>query len=388
MAPKILAWFSTDDPNGFSYIWLDELCQSFARIGYYCERVDIRETEAIRQLTDHASTNQYLFALGFQNAGLQLLRYDDLGIPYVNILLDTPYNPNNREIAANVRMQLVLCMDDSDVAYLAACHDHLKFVESMPLAGTRLHEEVLFPDKDIRILFAGTNYNFHQRDWHGKIQPQLAYAVDDAADILLTDDRISIVNAFDLAFRENKLELDAMAKKALYPAMHWIYCFIRSRQRQKLVRTLANVDIGVDVVGEGWENEPFAAQLKIHGRKTYRELLSLIARTRVMVNENGNLRSSVHERVFTGMLNGAVVLTDKSSYFDRHFVLGEDHFEYSWRQVDKVPDLIISLLNREAKIIAVGNAAKSKAMQYHTWDARARHIVRRVQEVFSNSAAK
>lgn len=57
--------------------------------------------------------------------------------------------------------------------------------------------------------------------------------------------------------------------------------------------------------------------------------------SKIVINLNTNFTNGAHDRVFTGMLNQAVVFTDKSSYYDKYYNDKEHYLTYSINSLDE-----------------------------------------------------
>jgi spore maturation protein CgeB len=82
-----------------------------------------------------------------------------------------------------------------------------------------------------------------------------------------------------------------------------------------------------------------------------------------------------HERVFSAMLNGAVVLSDSNQFYQDFFKDGEDLLLYRWTQIDKLPGIIKEALSSPEKLAQIAAAGQQKAMAEHTWEKRAEMLL-------------
>jgi len=382
-----------EDDSNLS-IWMNELGKAFSTLGYNVLSVDLDKSECLNNVYQIFNGNCQ-FALGMQNMGIDLVTeegksiYDACNVPYINILSDTPYNFNSNKLYEyKIVNQLILCLDKSYLQYLNLWNDFFPNVDFFCLGGTSSFNdndmEVIddISEKEINVLFVGLNYSFQDRPWHGLVTPEVAAILDDVLDAVLSRDFMSIIEGFEFVCDVRQLELNTEIKKKLYSWSHLIYLHIRTYRRQKLVETVARSGLRMDVIGRGWDKEYYSKWLNLHGQMSYRKTLELIAKSKILLNENGNFCTGAHERFFTGMLNRALVITDKSLYCNEKFVEGDDFASFSWQKLELLPHLLVEMLLNDQNRKRISNFAYHKAARDHTWLARAKEIANIVGNYF------
>ena len=78
------------------------------------------------------------------------------------------------------------------------------------------------------------------------------------------------------------------------------------------------------------------------------------------------------------MLNGAVVVTEYSSYLDEEFIDGQDLYMFDWQHGNEQVQVIRDLLADEPRRLSVALNAYSKADKRHRWSNRAERILETV----------
>ena len=86
-----------------------------------------------------------------------------------------------------------------------------------------------------------------------------------------------------------------------------------------------------------------------------------------------------HDRLFTGMLSGAALVSDYSRYGAEIFQDGEDLCFFRWDEINKLPEMLYHLLIDEEARLAMIKKAYEKAITQHTWKARLQRIVQLVE---------
>lgn len=89
-------------------------------------------------------------------------------------------------------------------------------------------------------------------------------------------------------------------------------------------------------------------------------------------------KDGTHDRVFNGMLQGAVAVTDSSGYMKEEFGgykepkgREEELLFFELEELDKLPVQIQELLSDPKRAQQIANRGYQKAKQFHTWRARA-----------------
>lgn len=111
--------------------------------------------------------------------------------------------------------------------------------------------------------------------------------------------------------------------------------YMYSKRRYELISSLCESGLNITIVGGGvWEKlrERHPDNITLLGFATPEKCLDYISRAKILIND-APFSEGAHERVFNGMLNGAVVLTNTSKYIEERFndwqdILLWDGFDY------------------------------------------------------------
>ena len=141
-------------------------------------------------------------------------------------------------------------------------------------------------------------------------------------------------------------------------------------------------DIPVDVFGNGWDIVPFAGKLKLHGPVSYEQSLEIASQAKIIFQDQADFNHGAHDRVFTGMLNGAVVVSEFSHYLAEEFEAGRDLFMFDWQNGDQQVQVNHELLADESKRLSVAVSAYGKAVRRHRWANRAERILEAVDVLY------
>lgn len=157
--------------------------------------------------------------------------------------------------------------------------------------------------------------------------------------------------------------------------------YVKAVRRVKSIELLIKNDIKVDIFGAGWENIPIvntSNNVTLHNGTSYQEALDLMGQAKIVYQDQALFNNGAHDRIFSAMLNGAVIVSEYSAYLDEEFENGKDIFLYDWKNGLNQVNVISELLNDESKRLSVAISAYGKVSQKHRWANRAASIVETV----------
>lgn len=153
--------------------------------------------------------------------------------------------------------------------------------------------------------------------------------------------------------------------------------------REKVIKTLIESGVKVDVFGDSWKKSPYAdnKNLIIHDDIDFDKGLDIMAQSRISFNVMSWHKGGMTERIANAMLNYSVCVTDETSYINRHFVAGENIVTFNLDNIDKLPDKIRTVLQDENLQKYIEKNAYKKALSEHTWDNRADYFMNILGEI-------
>ena len=160
--------------------------------------------------------------------------------------------------------------------------------------------------------------------------------------------------------------------------MIFIDMYVRNYWRGKVVRTLVDAGVKVDVVGKGWEkleDVKHRENLIIHPQTDSLTCLRMISQSKISVNVMPWFKDGAHDRVFNSILNGAVCVSDVSKYLCEELSEGEGVCYYDLSELDWLPQKVQDLLQNKNEMQDIVARGKTKVLDMHTWARRAEQIV-------------
>lgn len=116
----------------------------------------------------------------------------------------------------------------------------------------------------------------------------------------------------------------------------------------------------------------------------YKEMAKIYAQSKLIFNMS--IRHDLNMRVFEGMCSGSALLTDRVDGLDELFEENEHFLGYSFSH--EIPNEIASLLSDPNRLREVGQAASALVRKRHTYDSRARAMLKKTFTSLSLSSTK
>ena len=169
---------------------------------------------------------------------------------------------------------------------------------------------------------------------------------------------------------EDPEELRSLLPFLIYYGEHYIKNYIRL----KCIETLEKAAFTTHIYGKGWNDLEFK-NIKINPEVDFTHALKIMQQSKIVLNATPTLSSGCHEGVFSAMLNGAVALTNTSTFYKQEFFQNKEIVRFQWQNLQNLPETINSLLSKPQKIQDIATNSQEKALQNHTWINRSKEIL-------------
>lgn len=180
-----------------------------------------------------------------------------------------------------------------------------------------------------------------------------------------------------------ELDLSDDELKDLIAELHFVDLYVVSHFRERTVQSLAEHGIPVQIYGAGWEKCSWIhlPNVSYGGKIPAEEVVVKMQDAKIVLSTMTWFKDGTHDRVFNGMLQGAVALTDTSGYMKEEFCgfqeegsSREDRRELVFFELEKIKTLplqVEELLSAPKAAQQIADRGYAKAKQFHTWRARA-----------------
>lgn len=388
---KIIAYIPTAGQHTTMKRLATEIADSFTMLGQDVFKVDLENQEDTQRAYDLMLQDDVYFTIGLNASPSKILMedgtsiYKKIDIPYVSIMLDAPYNTAVGNIGFECNKHILCLLDRSHINLLESLFPNKSFAGAvfLPLAGISAEDEskVFDCDRPYDVIFSASMYPGGDPGyiWRNNYALKPFWNIlDDVADYLMSVPK-SVSDGFEYVLRHRGIYSDDIIK-AMLPMYYHMFFYIKINRRIKSLELLAKNDIPVDVFGIGWDdipliNGPHGNNIRLHGPVPYDEMIDIISKTKIVYQDQAEFNNGAHDRVFTAMLNGAVVVSEYSSYLEEEFEDGRDICFFDWKNGIRQVSVIDDLLSDESKRLAMSINAYGKVNLKHRWINRAERII-------------
>ena len=251
----------------------------------------------------------------------------------------------------------------------------------MPNGGTETGYALPYKDRDIDLLYTGRNQpvltEFPKINELGNDSKKLyEYTIS----LMLAQPQTATQDAIELFFLQelntepdNELLLSLNLKAAPY-----IEAYVRSEFKFRTMLALDKAGIHVEIYGgDSWKSTkyPFSSNIRIHDWISSDECNRMVGRTKISLNCMPWYKEGCSERVFNNMINGAVSLTDTSTYLTERFTHGKELVFYNLDALDEMAEVVNYLLDNPDVAEGIATRGMEVARNRDTWEHRFRQVM-------------
>ncbi len=310
--------------------------------------------------------------------------WDDLEIPCFNIVVDHPFY-YHKFLKIVPEHYVHISIDYNHDLYMARFFPEIKRGPVLPLAGTRLPEEeqIPFARRSMDICFTG---NYTPPD---SFEPYIQRQGQEYADFYhgILDDLIAHTDRTleDVCEEHIKREIPDISfedLKETFPNLIFLDLYIRFYYRGMVIRNLVDGGLKVHVFGDDWSRLSckHPENLIDHKPTDSYGCLKSIADSKLSVNVMPWFKNGAHDRIFNSMANGAVCVTDSSTFLDNLLIDGSNCLRYNLNDVDALWERTGGLLSHPDKMEEIAQNGYRMTMEGQTWAHRSRFIQRLIEE--------
>lgn len=380
-------------------LFTGKLREAFENMGYdsfvYDARMEAQSKEALLEMLEAApqrDTLQEVSYFGaftcvtFNNLGYNLELPDGSNvwetyqIPYINILMDHPFH-YEKPLQNAPKTAIVLCTDRNHVKYVRRFYPNIRQVDFLPHAGVELgsrHKPLA--DRGIDVLYAGALPIYTV----GKMVPDLS-SIPEVDGVVMAQEVLEELvrrpertteEVIEEYLRMKRKDISEKRVQEIVKEMRFLDSYATSFFREQAVRVLVESGIRVTVYGTGWDQCEWSDNpyLDYRGKVLAPEILPLMNDSKIVLNTMTWFKAGAHDRIFNGMLAGAAVVTDDSTYLRREFADGKELVMFSLREISTLPDRVFGLFGHMGKTQEMADRGYRVAKERHTWKSRAEYI--------------
>lgn len=306
--------------------------------------------------------------------------WEFLHIPCINILVDHPFcfHESLLDAPANGR---IFCIDRNHVRYIRRFYPQLSQVGFLPHGGIEAAQE--HPPIGARgtdVLYMGGLSRKYaeqtEKELADMMDPVLERTAEEVYWKLIREPWRCTEEVMEETLRENDVVLEEDLLREVISCLRYVEQYAVSYYREKVIRTLIENGVHVTLFGDGWEicdwiDHP---NLEYGGTVPAEEAVAKMRDAKLVLNTMTWFKDGAHERVFNGILAGAVCVTEASDYIEECFEDGVDAVFFRLHEIDLLPERIRRLLEDPDHMQAIADRGYRKAKAAHTWKHRMEEI--------------
>lgn len=296
---------------------------------------------------------------------------------YCTMLMDHPYI-HHRRLQNQYEHIFVMSPDMEHTDYLDRYYSNIRYTGFLPHAGCRAENIRPYSEREIPVSFMGS-YSAPEMTMKQikSYPPQMSAILQETIQLILSNPQYSVNQAVYILMHEKGAANEHTNFADICPEFHTVDTYIRRYYRDKVIRTIAEAGIPIDVYGDGWEQMHFSGHtnLHIHPRIDFKDSLEITGNSKISLNIMPWFKAGSHDRVFSAMLCGSLCLTDSSIYLEQACTSRENILFYSLEQLETLPGIIEKTLADEKRAAVIARKGQALAEEKHTWANRAEEFI-------------
>lgn len=360
-----------------------DIAQAFRARGLDIAEIDGLDPMSRAQAASLVATGRVAFFYGMNGWGLgttlDLQRWcDDGGVPYVAHLFDHPLTYAKRLLAAPANT--VWCLHDATYADFVAKDLGLGGAKAVVPVGGPVDAPVdgglpVAPvgERVIDLLFPGSGYAATSKDppWL-KASAEERKIMDAVYDQAIYDTRRPLHEILRQVMRLYSPDAIDWRADWVATAFTMLDNQLRVDRRVEVVKALSRLPI--DVYGTGWESIDKGGPARFHRPVSFRDTQALMRRAKVVLNVLPCVVDAPHDRIFYSTMAGAVSLTDRNRWVEKHYREGEEIAIFDLPPRD-LADAVAEFLADRASLERIAAAGRARTKAEHTWLSRVDRIL-------------
>lgn len=375
-------------PKGSQYGVLEHfslhLAQALEQLGCQTEQLT-PSLLGTQGLTTHLIASQPDLTICFngplpdEKTGLSLA--SSLNLPHLGYLVDSPHMflP-----MFSCPQTLISCHDEANVHFAQAFGAKKSFflphgVEEEGMSSP--HNE-----REIDLLFLGTlkTPEYIENSWKKHLPPELGELVKATAETLLQNHQVPLAQGVTQAMAASPEH-----KEYSLQMIEFVELYVRAKERYQLLQDLAPLPIhlysatppDVDKKSYWTSIQKELPHLRIHGPATFSQAMELMEKSQILLSSSPHSRFGSHERVFTGLAKGALVLPFRGPWLEREFREGEEIAFCDYGKKEATQQSVRRYLEDPQKRREVVLQGQQVVRSRHTWKQRAQEILEHVPKL-------
>lgn len=319
--------------------------------------------------------------VGVQSVLFNIKRKDDLHYvheylygPKYNFVFDHPIYL--KELIINSLQDYMLLIHDSNYVDFVKRYYNCRAVLFPP--GGMMLENQKEEERIYDLTFVGTYENYrNQIQMIQQMSRSRRFLANRFLFHMRRKTEVTPEKAFLEALKDQKITVSEEEFLDLFYELRIVIFCIKSYYREKIIRTILESGIRLDVFGDSWRQFKGGAMfdnLVCHPNVTVEESLEVWKKSKLSINIMSWHKAGFTERMSSIMLAGAVLVTDDTSYLRGKYD-DKEMLIFHLDALEELPGRIIHLLSDERQRQRIAQRGQEKTLREHTWKKRAEQFL-------------
>lgn len=380
---KILVFCSREICYCSGNFFANRIAEAFEALGYPTEVCEFAGSDDLDRIFMPYIGKAYKLILDFNSRMTRMEEEDGTPVPdrmegpFFDYVLDHPLFHYN-SLTPGLKNLNAVVLDEAQKRYVDRYYPGVRKTLMMPLGATEALSYEKRSGRADGVLFMGTYDDPDSVYEIVRASPKpLRTYMDRLIEMRLSDPLLPMEEGFAALLKEEGRRLSdgefALFMNAMYP----VDAYIRDYFRKSAIDALGRRHIPVRLAGEGWDKYKGVEERFLIREKAVDFGFSFekIAKEHILLNSSPIFNRGAHDRIFAGMANHCVVLTDENPYLRRILRDGGQVMLYSIREAESLCDKAEELLCNPALVKSVEEAAYQEYLRCHTWKHRAKELL-------------
>ncbi|WP_213152336.1 MULTISPECIES: glycosyltransferase [unclassified Neochlamydia] len=302
---------------------------------------------------------------------------DILKKPYLSLIVDPFYHFLSEISSPYV---IIGCDDFSSVTAFKNTNFHQAFFVPHAVESDLTTDSEVEKIFEVSMLATFIDYEARREQWRLKYPLQVCEAMYEAVEQTFLNPQLAFIEAtlgkVQWAYY-NHPELRT-AEVDIISLLKDVELYIKGKERIDILKAIHTVPVhvfGHSVDKVNWKSY-FKNQSNIitHDAVTYEKSIEIMKQSKIVLNSSIKNKFGAHERIFTALAAGALVITNENDYLKNFFSHDVDIAFYQYHGLLNLNQMIVDYLADEDHRQQVAENGREIVMTYHTWDARIREF--------------
>ncbi len=355
-------------------VFAGEMGNALRRRGYLVEYFDVSKESFLESVRFMGQSFQAV--IGFQNVMFSAkmvsgqFLHDRITGPKYNYIFDHPVFLDH--FFREVPRELTLFTVDKGYAEFAKKHYPLDAIFFPPGGMIR---EFCEKKRVFDVVFIGSNYDNVEeiRELLWKMSREKRFLINRFCLMMRKYPHLPAEQLLALALEYYGISLSEEGFLDQLHEIRPVIFYMMYYFRRKIIESLVESGIKVDVFGESWAGSKLCQHPNFVWHKqdlSAEECLLVWQQSKIALNIMSWHKNALTERILNSMLQKAVVLTERNPYMEEEFEEGREVVFYDLARLEKLPELVSSLLGDEKRLRDIAERGYQRAKSSHTWDCR------------------